>query len=156
MAAPPVGAQEERAAEGAEEGAGEEEVAEPTGPILVGGISVPVLQGDRVRMYEYGMIALHVGDTMGHLSQVCGKQFELVDAFLTYLHTNPFPTSSEQDGPAAEREMLSMAKEMVGAGIITGIQVVWSPTPFAPGTTMIGNIQSVPCPDVAAVEGAEG
>ncbi|MDA1133042.1 MAG: hypothetical protein O2905_07450, partial [Proteobacteria bacterium] len=117
----------------------------PTGPILLGGISVPVLQGTRVRQYAYGLVALIVNDTPTQLRAVCARRFDLVDEMLTYLHMHPFPTSSVQDGPAAIRELLAIAKRVVGPGVVVALDVVWSQVPLQPSPTVFGNNQSVPC-----------
>lgn len=146
-AGPPAGEApaEEAAAEadGHAEAAGEPAI--PDGPILLGGISVPVLQGTRVRQYAYGLVALIVNDTPTQLRAVCGRRFDLVDEMLTYLHMHPFPTSTDQDGPLAIRELLAIAKRTVGPDVVVGLDIVWSQVPLQPSPTVFGNNQSVPC-----------
>lgn len=154
---PPAGEApaEEAAAEadGHAEAAGEPAI--PDGPILLGGVSVPVLQGTRVRLYAYGLVALIVNDTPTQLGSVCSHRFDLVDEMLTYLHTHPFPTGTEQDGPAAIRELLAIAKRIVGPNIVIGLDVRWSQVPLQPSPTVFGNNQSVPCREGDAPPPAE-
>ena len=81
------------------------------------------------------------------MSVVCEKQYDIVDALLTYLHTHPFPNNSESDGPAAQREMLAMIKEIVGGGIVNGIDVLWTINPLHADPVAYGDPESIACGD---------
>ncbi len=114
------------------------------GSILIGGLSVPVLNGRKVRIYEYAVIGLKVANATQMLKQVCDKRYELVDAFLSHLHAKPFTSGSEIDGARAQQEMLAFAKS-VGGDFVTGIEIAWSKTPRPTDNTAFGNTQAVPC-----------
>lgn len=96
--------------------------------IAVGLVSVPVLTVRKVRAYQYGIVAVRVGDVAARMKEVCEKRFEITDAFLTYLHGKPFPTGADQDGVRAQQDMLALAKQLVG-DFVTGVEVSWSNTP---------------------------
>lgn len=68
----------------------------------------------------------------------------MADAFFTYLHTKPFTAGSQVDGPRAQQEMLSIAKQ-IGGDFILSIDIAWSVTPRAADPTVFGNNQTVPC-----------
>jgi hypothetical protein len=114
------------------------------GSIVIGGLSVPVLSGRKVRIYEYAIIGLKVANSNQYLKPLCDKRFELVDAFLTMLHAKPFTTGAEVDGARAQAEMLTLAKQ-VGGDFVTGIDIAWSKTPRPIDNTVFGNNQAVPC-----------
>ena len=76
---------------------------------------------------------------------MCAKRFEIVDAFIVYLHTHPFLISSEREGDAAAEEMLQLARAIVGGSIIQRIDVVWTQTPIPASPTVFGSSKSVPC-----------
>ena len=101
--------------------------AAPTS-IAIGLISVPVLTVRKVRAYQYGIVALRVGDANKYMKELCEKRFEITDAFLVYLHGKPFPAGADQDGVRAQQEMLAVAKQ-VGGDFITGVEISWSNTP---------------------------
>ena len=114
------------------------------GSIVIGGLSVPVLNGRKVRIYEYAVIGLKVANANQMLKQICDKRYELVDAFLSHLHAKPFTSGSEIDGARAQQEMLALAKS-VGGDFVTGVEIAWSKTPRPIDNTAFGNTQAVPC-----------
>ncbi len=114
------------------------------GSIVIGTLSVPVLNGKKVRIYEYAIVGLKVSEAGKYLKQVCDQRFELVDAFFTSLHTKPFTVGSEVDGPRAQQELLVLAKK-IGGDFITGLDITWSKTPRPVDPTVFGNNQTVPC-----------
>ena len=93
---------------------GAAKAAAPAGPtptsLAIGLVSVPVLTVRKVRAYQYGIVAVRVGDAAARMKEVCEKRFEVTDAFLTYLHGKPFPTGADQDGIRAQQDMLAIAK----------------------------------------------
>lgn len=96
--------------------------------IAIGLVSVPVLTVRKVRAYQYGIVALRVGDVNKYMKELCEKRFEVTDALLTYLHGKPFPAGADQDGLRAQQEMLVVAKQ-VGGDFVTGVDVSWSNVP---------------------------
>lgn len=129
------------AAQGHDDAAGE---AEP-GLVVIGNISVPVVQSRRVSYYEYATIGLQVHDTRTQLRPVCDKRFDLADAFHMYLHANPFGRGSGVDGDAAARQLLVLARQIVGEEIVEGIEVAWSRVPVPPAPSVFGNNSGVGC-----------
>ncbi|MBT4711808.1 MAG: hypothetical protein HOB82_09835 [Alphaproteobacteria bacterium] len=109
----------------------EEEVAaeDLIGMVIVGNVSVPVVRGGRVRHYEYGTVGLAVEDTRKYMEDICERRFELADAFLVFLHSNPFTQGGATDGPEASKTLLSLTSQIVGPDIVTRVNVVWSRTP---------------------------
>jgi hypothetical protein len=114
------------------------------GTIVIGGLSVPVLNGRKVRIYEYAVVGLKVANNNQYLKQICDKRFDLVDAFFMHLHGKPFTSGSEVDGVRAQQELLVLANQ-VGGDFITGLDVLWSRTPRPIENTVFGNNQTVPC-----------
>ncbi|MBM3507722.1 MAG: hypothetical protein FJX64_08410 [Alphaproteobacteria bacterium] len=119
-------------------------VSSGAGSIVIGSLSVPVLSARKVRMYESAVVGLKVANANQYLKQVCDLRFEIVDGFLTHLHSKPFSTSSEVDGVRGQQEMLVLAKQ-VGGDFITGLDLSWSRTPRPIDNTVFGNNQAVPC-----------
>ena len=115
------------------------------GYVVIGNISVPVLQARRVSYYEYATIGLQVHDSRTQLRPVCDKRFHLADAFHMYLHTNPFERGSGQDGEAAARQLLVLARQIVGDEMIEGIEVNWSQVPMPLSNSVFRNISGVSC-----------
>ena len=97
--------------------------------VIVGNVSVPVVRAGRVRHYEYGTVGLAVEDTRKYLDDICENRFELADAFLVYLHSNPFPQGSAADDPEASKTLLALATQIIGPEIVSKVNVVWSRTP---------------------------
>jgi hypothetical protein len=97
--------------------------------VIVGNVSVPVVRAGRVRHYEYGTVGLAVEDTRKYLDDICENRFELADAFLVYLHSNPFPQGSAADGPEASKTLLALPTQIIGPEIVSKVNVVWSRTP---------------------------
>ena len=85
------------------------------GMIIVGNVSVPVARAGRVRHYEYGTVGLAVEDTGKFLDDICENRFELADAFLVYLHANPFSTGGAADGQAALEKLLALTPVRLSA-----------------------------------------
>ena len=117
------------------------------GMIIVGNVSVPVVRAGRVRHYEYGTVGLAVEDTGKFLDDICENRFELADAFLVYLHSNPFSTGGAADGQAALEKLLALTSQIVGPDIVTRVNVVWSRTPQAANNANAfgGRTTDVPC-----------
>ena len=61
-------------------------------------------------------MGLAVEDTGKFLDDICENRFELADAFLVYLHANPFSTGGAADGQAALEKLLALTSQIVGAG----------------------------------------
>ena len=114
--------------------------------MIVGGVSAPVVRGSRVRYYEYGTVGLEVDDTRKYLDDICKMRFQLADAFLVHLHSNPFTQGSEQDGPEASEKLLALATQIVGPEIVSSVNVAWSRVPRPADPNAFGGRSSdVPC-----------
>jgi len=76
---------------------------------------------------------LAVEDTRKYLDDICENRFELADAFLVYLHSNPFVQGGAADGPEASKTLLALATQIMGPDIVSKVNVVWSRTPKVRG-----------------------
>ena len=127
----------------------EEEIApeDLVSMVIVGNVSVPVVRAGRVRHYEYGTVGLAVEDTRKYLDDICENRLELADAFLVYLHSNPFAQGGAADGPEASKSLLALAMQIIGPDIVSKVNVVWSRTPkgAANANAFGGRTADVPC-----------
>ena len=115
--------------------------------VIIGNASVPVVRDGWVRHYEYGTVGLAVEDTRKYLDDICERWFELADAFLVFLHSNPFTQGGAADGPKASKTLLSLTSQIVGPDIVTSVNVVWSRTPLSANNPNAfgGRSADVPC-----------
>ena len=124
--------------------------AEATGPvpgtiIVFGDLSVPVVSGKKVRRFDYAAVAISVADVAKQKSLVCDRKFQLADAFLLHLHGHPFTLGAAQEGPAARAALLELAKQVVGADVVGGLELAWAPNPQPLTTKIFGRATDVLC-----------
>ena len=124
--------------------------AEATGPvpgtiIVFGDLSVPVVSGKKVRRFDYAAVAISVADLAKQKSLVCDRKFQLADAFLLYLHGHPFTQGAAQEGPAARAPLLELAKQVVGADVVGGLELSWATNPQPLSKTLFGRTTDILC-----------
>lgn len=124
-----------------------EDAAAPAavGAVVLSAISVPVVAGGAVKRYEYAIVGVRVADVVKIQGQVCERRFELLDAFLAYLHGHAFSGGSAAEHAAAEHALLAIARSTLGPGVVVGLDAAWSGVVVPPSPAAFGRAADVVC-----------
>ena len=113
--------------------------------IILGDVSVPVVNGKKVRRYEYAAVGLKVNDVAKQKPIVCDRKFQLADALLLYTHGHPFAQGNATEGTAAKAAMLEIAKQVIGADVVGGLDLTWAANPQPLQSTIFGRTTDILC-----------